>query len=105
VPRDVTLGVFRRDNLVVLTDRDDDGALEVPDERVSCFDSRVEDADARSFAARASQRPIAGDALGPLPRESDAVDRILRQAPGGKRSLARILAVGDDIAHGWDATA
>ena len=86
VTADVALGVLLGDDLVVLADRDDDGALEVADERVSCFDARVEDADAYSFARRAAERPLAGDALGPLPRERDAVDRVLRQAPRGKRA-------------------
>ena len=45
------------------------------------------------------QRPVPGDALGPRRGEGDAVDGVVREAPGRKR-LPRVLAVSHGVGHG-----
>jgi hypothetical protein len=100
VTGDVALDVFFGDHLVVLSDRDDDRALELTDERVGRVDTRVEDAHAHALAGRAAERPVLRDALGPVGRKRDPVDGILREAPGRERGFTRVPAMARHVLHG-----
>ena len=97
---DVSFGVLVRDDLVVLAERDDHGALELAHGRMGRVDAGVEDAHAHAGSGRAAERPVAGDALGPVRGQGDPVDGILGQAPRGQRRLARVPAVSGHVLHG-----
>src|SRR5215218_3000804 len=81
---EIALGVLLDRRLALRVHRDRPGALELADERVPGLDAAVEDANPNSLAGRALQRPVARNAVRPLERHRDAVDRVSRQGPRGK---------------------
>src|SRR4029079_14520484 len=68
------------------------------------LDAAVEDADADACAGRPSPRPLAGDLAGPGLGQLDTLDRVGREAPGGKwflghqgRSVSRSPSGGRSV--------
>ena len=81
---EVALEILGHDRLVAV-DAHRDRPLHLADERVAALDAAVEDADADTGPRGASERPFAGDAVGPRDRRAQLLEGICAQAPSGKR--------------------
>ena len=99
VAAEVALGVLDHLQLAVVVAEHCDGVVDATHEWMVELDSAVEDADPDTGAGGAAPGPLPGHLVRQRDGHADPVDRLGRQAPGGKVLVLGVLVQLDDGAH------